>query len=86
MSIKILSPFILNDDGSFNKTFEEAIEILRAKRDSELKKTDIYFLSDTTKITTTDEKNKLKLKRQSLRDITDGVSTIEQVLKKLSTI
>lgn len=86
MSIKLTPPFILNDDGTFNKTFEEALQILRRRRDLELQKTDIYFLSDTTKLTTTEEKSQLKIKRQALRDITDGVSTIEQVLKKINTI
>ena len=56
--------------------FERAIANLRQERDNLLKATDYYALSD---VTMSDE---MKQYRQDLRDITEGLSTKEQVEAK----
>ena len=53
--------------------FDRAIEDLRQRRNSLLSATDFYALSDNT---ISDE---MKKYRQELRDITNGLTTVEQV-------
>ena len=53
--------------------FDRAIENLRQRRNALLSSTDFYALSD---VTMSDE---MKQYRQDLRDITEGLSTKEQV-------
>ena len=53
--------------------FDRAIQSLRAKRNSLLASTDFYALSDNTLSAA------MSSYRQSLRDITEGLSTVEQV-------
>jgi hypothetical protein len=55
--------------GAFNR----AIQSLRAKRNSLLASTDYLALSDNTL------SSEMSAYRQSLRDITEGLSTVEQV-------
>ena len=50
-----------------------AIEKLRAKRNNLLVETDFYALSD---VTMSDD---MKTYRQSLRDITNGLTTVDEV-------
>ena len=57
------------EDGAFDR----AIENLRQRRNALLSLTDFYGLSD---VTTSDE---MKQYRQDLRDITEGLSTKEEV-------
>ena len=56
--------------------FDRAIANLRQERDNLLKATDFYALSD---VTMSDE---MKQYRQDLRDITEGLSTKEEVEAK----
>ena len=56
--------------------FDRAMANLRQERDNLLKATDYYALSD---VTMSDE---MKQYRQDLRDITEGLSTKEQVEAK----
>ena len=56
--------------------FDRAIANLRQDRNRKLAETDFYALSD---VTMTDE---MKKYRQDLRDITEGLSTKEQVEAK----
>ena len=65
---------------------QECLDILRVKRDNELKKTDYLFFSDNSYLTTTAEKTELKAKRKYLRDITEDLTTVEQVLQKIKEI
>ena len=62
---------------SFNnsraKTFDEAMEDLRTKRDKLLSATDYLALSDNTLST------EMTTYRQALRDITNGLTTVEDV-------
>ena len=53
--------------------FDRALASLRAKRNSLLAATDFYALSDNTLSAA------MSSYRQSLRDITEGLSTVEQV-------
>ena len=53
--------------------FDMAMEDLRAKRNNLLRDTDHYALSDQT---LTDD---MRTYRQSLRDITEGLTTVEDV-------
>ena len=53
--------------------FDRAIANLRQERDNLLKATDFYALSDVTM------SDKMKDYRQDLRDITEGLSTKEEV-------
>ena len=53
--------------------FDRAIKSLREDRNNKLKETDYFALSD---VTMTDE---MKNYRQELRDITDGLTTEEEV-------
>lgn len=76
----------LLDDLSWSKSLDECLFILRSKRDSKLRETDYIFLSDTTKIISTDAKSLLKIERQRLRDITENLSTIEEVLQKIKEL
>lgn len=76
----------LNNDMSWNVNFDQALSILRKKRDEKLRETDYIFLSDTTKINTTDYKNNLKIERQKLRDITEGLESLEDILKAYKKI
>ena len=52
--------------------FDMAMEDLRAKRNNLLKETDHYALSDQTL------SDDMRTYRQSLRDITNGITTVEQ--------
>ena len=54
-------------------TFEEAMQDLRAERNSKLKETDFYALSDVTM------SPEMETYRQELRDITNGLTTVEDV-------
>ena len=56
-----------------NGAFDRAMADLRQKRESLLKATDYLALSDNTLTT------EMSTYRQSLRDITDGLTTIEDV-------
>ena len=53
--------------------FDKAMEDLRAKRNNLLKETDHYALSDQTL------SDDMRTYRQSLRDITDGLTTVAEV-------
>ena len=53
--------------------FDMAMEDLRAKRNNLLKETDHYALSDQTL------SDDMRTYRQSLRDITEGLTTVEDV-------
>ena len=53
--------------------FDMAMEDLRAKRNNLLKETDHYALSDQTL------SNDMRTYRQDLRDITEGLTTVEEV-------
>ena len=53
--------------------FDRAMASLRARRNSLLAATDFYALSDNTL------SSAMSSYRQSLRDITEGLSTVEQV-------
>lgn len=76
----------LDKDLKWNKSIHHVMNILRVKRDSKIREIDYYFLSDTTKLSTSDYKSFLKAKRQEFRDITVGVETIEQALSKIKYI
>ena len=54
-------------------SFDDAIAQLREKRDNLLKQTDFYALSDVTMSAD------MTTYRQNLRDITNGVDTVEKV-------
>ena len=54
-------------------SFDDAIAQLREKRDNLLKQTDFYALSDVTM------SSDMSTYRQALRDITNGVDTVEKV-------
>jgi len=56
-----------------NGAFDRAIKYLRIKRDNLLKETDYLALSDNTM------SDEIKTYRQSLRDITEGLTTVEEV-------
>ena len=55
------------------KTFEEAMQDLRAERNSKLAETDYLALSDQTLSAD------MTTYRQQLRDITNGLTTVEEV-------
>ena len=55
------------------KTFEEAMQELRAERSRLLAETDFYALSDVTM------SPEMETYRQELRDITNGLTTVEDV-------
>ena len=57
------------NDGAFDRAMVE----LRAKRNNLLKDTDHYALSDQTL------SDDMRTYRQSLRDITEGLTTVEEV-------
>jgi hypothetical protein len=56
-----------------NGAFDRAMQSLRAKRNSLLASTDYLALSDNTL------SSEMSAYRQALRDITEGLSTVEQV-------
>jgi hypothetical protein len=56
-----------------NGAFDRAMADLRQKRESLLKATDYLALSDNTLTTT------MSTYRQALRDLTDGLTTIDEV-------
>ena len=56
-----------------NNAFNRAIERLRAERNSKLAETDFYALSDVTM------SPEMETYRQELRDITNGLTTVEDV-------
>ena len=55
------------------KTFEEAMQELRAERNSKLSETDYLALSDQTLSAD------MNTYRQELRDITNGLTTVEDI-------
>tara|TARA_Y100000592_G_scaffold48493_1_gene76803 strand:- start:52 stop:339 length:288 start_codon:yes stop_codon:yes gene_type:complete len=65
---------ILNERESLAPTpFEKAMEILREDRNKLLAETDYLALSDNTM------SEEMKTYRQDLRDITEGLTTVEEV-------
>ena len=56
-----------------NGAFDRAMENLRAERNSKLAETDFYALSDVT------ISPEMETYRQELRDITNGLTTVEEV-------
>jgi len=54
-------------------TFEEAMQDLRVERNSKLAETDFYALSDVIM------SPEMETYRQELRDITNGLTTVEDV-------
>ena len=60
-----------------NGAFDRAMEDLRAKRDKDLKDSDWTQLSDNT--LTNDQRQAWMRFRTELRNITDGLTTVEQV-------
>jgi len=65
---------ILNERESLEPTpFEKAIKILREDRNKLLAETDYLALSDNTM------SEEMKTYRQDLRDITEGLTTVEEV-------
>ena len=56
-----------------NSIFDNAMENLRTKRNNLLKETDYYALSDQTL------SDDMRTYRQDLRDITEGLTTVEEV-------
>ena len=56
-----------------NGAFDRAMENLRAERNSKLAETDFYALSDVTM------SPEMETYRQNLRDITNGLTTVEDV-------
>ena len=56
-----------------NGAFDRAMADLRQKRESLLKATDYLALSDNTLTTT------MSTYRQALRDLTDGLTTVDEV-------
>ncbi len=60
--------------------FDRAMQSLRAKRNSLLAASDFYALSDNTLSAA------MSSYRQSLRDLTEGLSTVEQVNAKVFPI
>jgi len=58
---------------SDTEIFNEHMENLRAKRNRLLTETDFYALSDVTM------SSEIETYRQSLRDITNGLTTVEDV-------
>lgn len=76
----------LKSDLSWSLSLQECLDILRIKRDKELLKTDYLFLSDNSYLTTTAEKTELKVKRKALRDATEGLTTVEQVLERIKSL
>ena len=56
-----------------NKAFDRAIADLRTKRNSLLQDTDFYGMSDNTMSV------EMTTYRQELRDITSGITTVEEV-------
>ena len=56
-----------------NGVFDRAMEDLRAKRNRFLAETDFYALSDVTM------SPEMETYRQELRDITNGLTTVEEV-------
>ena len=55
------------------QSFDSAMANLRAKRNALLLETDFYALSDVTM------SSEMTTYRQALRDITNGITTVEQV-------
>ena len=53
--------------------FDRSMEVLRDKRNDLLVETDFYALSDVTM------SSEMETYRQELRDITNGLSTVEEV-------
>lgn len=74
---------LVNGEIVFNNNVNKVLDELREARDNELKKTDYLFFSDNSYLTTTAEKTELKARRKYLRDITEGLITVEQVLQKI---
>ena len=56
-----------------NGAFDRAMESLRTERNSKLAETDFYALSDVTM------SPEMETYRQQLRDITNGLTTVEDV-------
>ena len=56
-----------------NGAFDRAMSKLRAERNSKLLETDFYALSDVTM------SPEMETYRQELRDITNGLTTVEEV-------
>lgn len=76
----------LLDDFTWNVDLDFVMGKVRNRRNEALAKTDKFFLSDTSSLLVTAEKTILKGERQKLRDLTEGVTTIEQAIKALKNV
>ena len=63
----------LEEQEWLNGAFDRAIADLRSRRNALLQETDFYALSDVTM------SSEMTTYRQALRDITNGLTTVEQV-------
>lgn len=86
LQTKNIGLYFVNNEFIFKASLEQALAELRIVRDKELSKTDYLFLSDNSYLTTTAVKTELKAKRKLLRDATEGLSTVEDVLVKIKEI
>lgn len=76
----------LLDDFTWNVDLDFVMGKVRTRRNEALAKTDKFFLSDTSSLLVTAEKTILKGERQKLRDLTEGITTIEQAIKSLKNV
>lgn len=70
----------------YKSTLTQALIELRNYRSVRIQEIDYLFLSDNSYLTTATEKTELKAERKMLREITDGVKTVEDVLAKVKEI
>lgn len=70
----------------YKSTLTQALIELRNYRGKRIEEIDYFFLSDNSYLTTATEKTELKAERKMLREITDGIKTVEQALTKIKEL
>lgn len=78
--------YYINNEFIINYNFNLLIEELRILRNIKIKETDYLFLNDIVDLYDQDLINSKKIERQNLRDITENLNTVEEILEKINQL
>lgn len=78
--------YYINEEFIINYNINSLIKELRTLRNKKIQETDYLFLVDNINIVNQDLINSKKIERQLLRDITDNLNTVEEVLEKINEL
>ena len=86
LQTKEIKLFYKNGEFVFLTNVEQGIDILRKERNKKIKESDFMFLTDTSNLYSEELIENVKYKRNKLRNITENINTIEDVLKQIKYV